>query len=806
MAQIAQVLVDVPTMQTNRPYSYRIPPAWQSQVRPGMRVVVPFGRGKRRVQGFVLQLDDTTSFDGDLKAIDAVVDLAPVLNSEALALTEWLAESTFSFRITCAQTMLPAVMRAKYEKQLRPTAQTSPTVEQTLFKGQAEVPFDTVATTPQAISQLLRLQADGQVDVYYQVKNQAKKKTQLGLKTPLAPDQLEAALSGVRSGATQQVALLKGLATLNGETVTQKAFCERFNVSEATVRTGAKKGWLEKVALEVYRDPYAASDIQKTRPLQLNDEQQVAVDRIVQAIDAPDETTTFLLEGVTGSGKTEVYLQAMAAALAQGQTALMLVPEISLTPQMVQRVKGRFGKAVAVLHSGLSSGEKYDEWRRIQRGEAQVVVGARSAVFAPLQNLGLIVMDEEHESTYKQDDAPRYHARQVALWRSRYHHCPVVLGSATPSLETRARAEKGVYQRLVLKDRVNQRPLPVVSIIDMKKEMQQHAESNFSAPLLVALQDRLDRHEQSVLMLNRRGYSSFVLCRDCGFVLKCPNCDISLTLHMDTHTMKCHYCGHEEAIPRVCPNCHSRQIRYYGTGTEKVEEELRDLLPDARIIRMDNDTTRKKGAHARLLAQFGSGDADILIGTQMIAKGLDFPNVTLVGVLNADTALGLPDFRASERTFQLLTQVSGRAGRAEKSGHVYIQTFNPDHYAIRFAQHHDYEGFFKYEMRMRHQGGYPPYYFTVQITASDQDEAIAAKRMYQLLQWLRPRLAPNTILLGPTPKPIARVNRRYYYQIVIKYKREPNLKATLTTLLHETQVQQRQGLQIGIDVEPLHFM
>ncbi|MFB9770562.1 primosomal protein N' [Lactiplantibacillus modestisalitolerans] len=805
MAEIAQVLVDVPTMQTNRPYSYRIPAAWQAQVQPGMRVVVPFGRGKRRVQGFVLSCGDQPEFDGALKEIDAVVDLAPVLNTEMLALTKWLAASTFSFQITCAQTMLPAVMRAKYVKLLRPTTQTPPAVRTTWFGDQPEVPFDQVATTSQAVSQLLRLQAAGEVDVYYQVKNQARRKTQFGVKARLDASAITATEGELRHGAKQQLALLKGLATLNGETVTQADFCQRFDVNPATIRTGEQKGWLQRVQLEVYRDPYATSEIKATQALTLNAEQQVAVDQITQAV-TQDATTTFLLEGVTGSGKTEVYLQSMAAALAQGKTALMLVPEISLTPQMVQRVRGRFGKAVAVLHSGLSNGEKYDEWRRIQRGEAQVVVGARSAVFAPLKDIGLIVMDEEHESTYKQDDAPRYHARQVALWRSQYHHCPVVLGSATPSLETRARAEKGVYQRLVLAERVNQRPLPTVSIIDMKKEMQQHAESNFSAPLLVALQDRLDRHEQSVLMLNRRGFSSFVLCRDCGFVLKCPNCDISLTLHMDSHTMKCHYCGHEEPIPRICPNCHGHQIRYYGTGTEKVETELKELLPDANIIRMDNDTTRKKGAHAKLLAKFGSGEANILIGTQMIAKGLDFPNVTLVGVLNADTGLGLPDFRASERTFQLLTQVSGRAGRATKPGHVYIQTFNPDHYAIRFAQHHDYEGFFKYEMRMRHQGDYPPYYFTVQITASDLDEAVAAKRMYQLLQWLRPRLASQTIILGPTPKPIARVNRRYYYQIVIKYKREPNLAATLTTLLHETQAQQRQGLQIGIDVEPLHFM
>ena len=518
MAQIAQVLVDVPTMQTNRPYSYQIPSAWQSQVQPGMRVVVPFGRGKRRVQGFVLKCDEVTTYDGDLKAIDAVVDLAPVLNQEALKLTAWLAASTFSFQITCAQTMLPAVMRAKYEKLLRPTEKTSTTIATQLFKGQSSVDFDSIATTPAIVSQLLRLQAAGEVEVYYQVKNQAHHKTLTGIKAVLSQADLQLAASTVRTGAAKQLALLQGLQMLNGETIMQRDFSQRFDVSDAVIRTGEQKGWLKKTAIEVYRDPYATANIKPTKPLKLNSEQQVAVNQIVAAVDEP-ATTTFLLEGVTGSGKTEVYLQSIAAALAQGKTALMLVPEISLTPQMVQRVKGRFGKAVAVLHSGLSSGEKYDEWRRIRRHEAQVVVGARSAVFAPLDNLGLIIMDEEHESSYKQDDAPRYHARQVALWRSQYHHCPVVLGSATPSLETRARAQKGVYQRLVLADRVNHRPLPAVSIIDMKQEMQQHAESNFSRALLVALQDRLDRHEQSVLMLNRRGYSSFVLCRDCGFCL-----------------------------------------------------------------------------------------------------------------------------------------------------------------------------------------------------------------------------------------------------------------------------------------------
>ncbi len=325
----------------------------------------------------------------------------------------------------------------------------------------------------------------------------------------------------------------------------------------------------------------------------LTDEQADAVEAVVAATKAQSDRV-FLVEGITGSGKTEVYLQTIDAVLQQGKTALMLVPEIALTPQMVKRVKGRFGDQVAVLHSGLSEGEKYDEWRRIERKEASVVVGARSAVFAPLENIGVIIMDEEHEASYKQDESPRYHARDVAIWRSQYHHCPVILGSATPSLESRARAQKGVYQLLRLTQRINQQPLPAVELVDMREAMKQQASSNFSPALLDALKDRLQKGEQSVLLLNRRGFSSFIMCRDCGFVLQCPNCDISLTLHMDTHSMKCHYCGHEEAIPRTCPNCQSRQIRYFGTGTQKVEAELQELIPNARILRMDVDTTRKK--------------------------------------------------------------------------------------------------------------------------------------------------------------------------------------------------------------------
>ncbi|OMG45092.1 primosomal protein N', partial [Paenibacillus macerans] len=393
-----------------------------------------------------------------------------------------------------------------------------------------------------------------------------------------------------------------------------------------------------------------------------------------------EKERTFLLHGVTGSGKTEVYLQTIEEVLNKGKEAMMLVPEIALTPQMVLRFKRRFGDDVAVLHSGLSKGERYDEWQKIRDGRARVSVGARSSIFAPFKNLGIIIIDEEHESTYKQEDYPRYHARDIAQWRSQFHHCPVVLGSATPSLESYARAEKNVYELLSLPHRVNQQALPHIDIIDMREELSEGNRSMFSIALRQAIQERLDKKEQIVLFLNRRGYASFMLCRDCGYVPHCPHCDISLTYHKTTDQLKCHYCGYQENPPSQCPNCEGDHIRQVGTGTQRVEELLQQEFPHARIIRMDVDTTSRKGAHEKLLNDFEAGKGDILLGTQMIAKGLDYPNITLVGVLNADTMLNLPDFRASERTYQLLTQVSGRAGRHEKEGQVIIQTYNPDHY------------------------------------------------------------------------------------------------------------------------------
>ena len=810
MQKVAKVIVDVPTMQTDQPFTYLVPENLNEQLAVGMRVEVPFGNGNRHVQGFVLAIEPVAATVLDetnvqLKELVAVLDLKPVLNTEMLALADYMKEKTFAFKITCLQTMLPSVMRADYQKYIYLTDELSEELQDQLFYGLEEISWDQ-AQERGILPQLMALRKQQKVDIRYEVTTRNKVKMVRFIQAAKEFEQLEEIRLGLRKGAKKKEQLLYYLQRLGTEKVTAVKEMKELGFSTALLNEAAKNGWLTFIEKEAYRDPFANQTFEKTTALSLNAEQQVAVETILQSVQE-QQSQTYLLEGITGSGKTEVYLQVIAEVLNQGKTAIMLVPEISLTPQMVQRFKSRFGEHVAVMHSGLSQGEKYDEWRKIERGEAEVVVGARSAIFAPIENIGVIIIDEEHEASYKQEETPRYHARDLAIWRSEYHHCPVVLGSATPSLESRARAQKNVYQRLRLTQRANQAAtLPTIDVVDMRQEVENGNVSSFSMSLQEKLQERLEKNEQSVLLLNRRGYSSFVMCRDCGYVLPCPNCDISLTLHMDSKTMKCHYCGHEERIPYRCPNCGQDKIRYYGTGTQKVEEELQTLLPDSRILRMDVDTTRRKGAHEKILRTFGEGQADILLGTQMIAKGLDFPNVTLVGVLNADTALNLPDFRSSERTFQLLTQVSGRAGRAEKPGEVIIQSFNPEHYAIQLAKAQDYEDFYTKEMYIRHRGDYPPYYFTVQITASHPEENEAAKQMFQIARKLKQGLSPQAILLGPTPNAIMRVNNRYFYQVIIKYKQEPMLQPLLKEILTDTQRATARGLKLSIDAEPMNFI
>jgi primosomal protein N' (replication factor Y) len=802
--QIAKVIVDVPVLQTNIPYDYAIPVEYEHQLSPGMRVVVPFGQGDRHVQGFVVAIEDTQSFEGTLKHISEIMDLKPVLNRELIGLGEKMAQKTYSFRISCYQTMLPAVLRAKYEKVVKVIDELPEDLLFDVFKGKDQLSWEEVVERD-LVQIMLQLKKEERIDVVYHVKDKTTKKKIKVVVPTRSFEAYEEERESLSKNAKRQIQLLTLLQSMSEEGISTKELKEEHGITLSVIRSGEEKGWCRVKEVEVYRDPYENTVFQQETAFQLTTDQQKAYDAVMEKVNT-NKHEVFLLKGVTGSGKTEVYLQTIAQVLEKGIGALMLVPEIALTPQMVHRFKSRFGDEVAVLHSGLSDGEKYDEWRKIEQKEARVVVGARSSVFAPIEKIGLIIIDEEHETSYKQEETPRYHARDVAIWRGEYHNCPVILGSATPSLESRARATKGVYTLLELNERANKKAMPPVRVVDMREEMKQGNRSSFSLPLQASLRERIIKGEQSVLLLNRRGYSSFVMCRDCGFVLQCPNCDISQTLHMDTKTMKCHYCGHEEGIPNICPACHSRSIRYYGTGTQKIQEELEELIPEARIIRMDVDTTRRKGAHEKLLDRFGKKEADILLGTQMIAKGLDFPDVTLVGVLNADTSLGLPDFRSAERTFQLLTQVSGRAGRADKKGEVIVQSYNPEHYAIQLAKEHDYDSFYKKEMHLRHLSDYTPYYYLVRISVSHEQEMTAAKKIGELVQFLRPVLSEKAIVLGPTPKSIARTHNRYHFQALIKYKRELALEERLHEMLQQSQKDHAKGLFISIDPQPMNFI
>src|SRR5699024_6200834 len=553
-----------------------------------------------------------------------------------------------------------------------------------------------------------------------------------------------------------------------------------------TIKAGSENGWLKLYDQQVNRDPYADIAIEKSEKLPLQAQQEAAFNAVKEAMDN-QEDRVFLLQGVTGSGKTEVYLQLIQEALDKDKEAILLVPEISLTPQMVNRLKSRFGNQVAVLHSQLSTGERFDEWRKLKKGQARIAVGARSSIFAPLDNSGVIILDEEHESTYKQSDNPRYHAREVAKWRAVYHHSPVILGSATPSLESRARAQNGVYQLLEMPERSNQKPLPPVEIIDMREEFKHKNYYQFSRQLRDQMQATMDRGEQVALMLNRRGFANFMQCRDCGYTFQCPNCDVSLTYHYHDKQLQCHYCGYNEARPQRCPDCGQTHLREFGTGTEKVEQEINELFPNKTVARMDMDTTRRKGSHERILKQIADKKADILLGTQMIAKGLDFPNITLVGIINADTTLYLPDFRAAERTFQLLTQMSGRAGRGDLDGQVLIQTYNPDHYALTLAKNHDYDRFYQTEMQYRKLNQYSPYYFTVRFTISNFDDHTTQATAAKVAAILQRADIQATKVIGPAQSTISRINNQYYYQLLYQHRGNQAIQAVLQEIQEKAQ-------------------
>lgn len=626
------------------------------------------------------------------------------------------------------------------------------------------------------------------------VKSKEKRVWQINFPSSLLKEKVEQ----LQKKSPKQAELLNLIANKNG-----KLSSSQLGGSTYSLQRLREKELIKEIFQRLDRNPFAQDLVSLDQPLQLNDAQNQALLALQKAI-KERKNQKFLLHGITGSGKTEVYLQAIASVIEKNRQAIVLVPEISLTPQTVKRFRQRFGEKVAVWHSHLSTGERYDQWCKIKSGSINVVVGARSALFAPLPNLGMIIIDEEHESTYKQEENPKYHAREVAGKRIELAQGILLLATATPSLETYYRAETGTYQYLSLPSRVDDQCLPTVQVVDMREELKRGNKGVFSQPLIQAIERKILAQEQIILFLNRRGFSTFVICRECGLVLNCPNCDLSLTYHNNDGLLKCHYCQFRQKTPDLCPRCQSRYIRYFGTGTQKVEEELQRIFPSAKVLRMDADTTTKKDAHKQILNSFGQGKADILLGTQMIAKGLDFSNVTLVGVITADTLLNFPDFRAGEKTFQLLTQVAGRAGRGEKEGEVIIQTYCPEHYSIQCAQKHDFLSFYRQEIEYRKTLNYPPFSYLAKITIKGEKEQQVITKAQEIAFCLQ-KTNLATEILGPIPAPLSKIRGQYRWQIILKNKQLSQLREHLYFLSNQLDYQNSQ-VGILIDIEPLAML
>lgn len=766
---IANVIVDVKVKNVNKPFSYLVPSYLEDVIEVGMRVKVPFGM--REVMGYVINLQTDVTVPQELKPIIDILDMTPSLTPELIDLAFTMSRDTSSYLISCIQAMLPAAIKARYEKKLvKLTDALNPNLA-VYFHNKDVINIDVVKK--EDYKYLKQAINNHELDLVYEIKDKLNVKYETYLE--LIKDE---EVTGHKQ--KQIIEELK----MNGR-LKKSDLIKLLKVSSQSIKSLVKKGIVKEINEEVFRTPY--SDILTDRSKHiLNYDQLKAFNRIKESI-ISKQGEIFLLHGVTGSGKTEVYLHVIEEVVKLGKEAIMLVPEISLTPQIVQLFKQRFGNQVAVLHSGLSLGEKYDEWRKIRNKDVKIVVGARSAVFAPFTNIGVIIIDEEHELTYKQDDMPKYHAIEIAKIRAKTYNATLVLGSATPSLESYARAVKQVYTLLELPKRATLTRLPKASIVNMTSEFKRGNLSIFSEQLKEAIIDRLNKHEQIILLLNRRGYENFLLCRSCGYTVMCQNCDISLTYHKASKRLKCHYCGFEIPIVTECPKCHSKHIKGFGYGTQKVEEELIKEFPEARIIRMDVDTTSNKGDHDRIITLFKEKQADILLGTQMIAKGLDFEDVTLVGVLLADTSLRLPDFRASERTFQLIMQVAGRAGRHKENSEVIIQTYNPQHYAITLASEHKFLEFFNKEMKVRKLGKYSPYYYLTQIIVQSEVFQDTLKEGNKIVNYLKGQISSEAIVLGPVVPQIKRLNNLYSTQIIIKYKQEKQLPEALEYILNSYQ-------------------
>lgn len=743
--QFVSVIVNRTARSLDRTFDYIVPEALEGQVTVGTAVMVPFGKSNQLIEAYVMEMPQTSQVE-NLKEVQSVLSPEPLFEADTLALIRFMKQRYFCTYIAALKAVIP------YGLGLR-----SKSVSDKVLKG-----------------------------------------------SRLAVDYEEAfkILDGARRKAPVQTRIIELL--MQNEFVADCDIQMLVGCTAGSIKALRTKGIIEPIEIEVFRNPIQFNQIKPTKALPPTAEQAEAIQTITASLDA---FRVFLLHGVTGSGKTEVFLQCIERVLENGRSAIVLVPEISLTPQMIQRFAGRFGQRIAVLHSRLSMGERNDEYKRIRSGEARVVIGVRSAVFAPVQNLGLIVMDEEHENSYKSQNVPGYHAREIAAVRARQHNIPLLLASATPSVESYYKALSGKYQLIELTARANQQTLPDVTIVDMRRELTDGNRSVFSQTLKDEIEHNLQRQEQTILFLNRRGFSTFISCRSCGHVMKCPRCNIALTYHKNRDFLTCHYCGFTQRNPDVCPECGSRYIRHFGTGTQRVEEELATWFPSASVLRMDLDTVSAKNSHQRILEQFEREKTDILLGTQMVTKGLDFENVTLVGVLAADMSLNEDDYRANEKSFDLITQVCGRAGRGAKSGRAVIQTYMPENAVLDLAKAQNYKAFYQEEITLRRTLMYPPFCDLAVLLFSSFNDAAATLCAKRTAAMLRERLKEENVqILGPAPCGLYKINNKYRKRILIKCRFHDTIIQVLNDIQNRHyESKENQYVSLSVESNPIHI-
>ncbi len=816
--QYVEVALPLPLRQT---FTYILPVGLQESIQIGARLLVPFG--KRQLTGYAVALHQNLDSELEieesaLKEAIELLDAEPLLTAEIIKLTQWTADYYASSWGEVLKASLPAGINANVEQVVSITengrdelakVSSAKTIKVQILQFLSENGETSarelgkkfgVSKTQRAIRELVK--ENWASTLHRMLTAQVKAKRRKSVR--LLPPELHQPTNKSLTDAQQKIIEL--LLEENGEIIFTELL-EKADVGASSINTLAKRGIVEIFVQEVRRDPLQNAKLPELQNLILTDEQNTVLSEIQKALQT-DKYKAFLLHGVTGSGKTEIYIRAMKTVMEKGKTALMLVPEIALTPVFSRRLRAVFGDEVAILHSNLSTGERFDEWRRLRSGAARIVIGTRSAVFAPLENIGLIIIDEEHDGSYRQHESPFYNGRDVAVVRANFANAVVVLGSATPALETFHNSHIGKYQYLSLPNRIGNRPMARAELVDMRQIFKQLGkDASFSPQLVQAIEETHARGEQSIILLNRRGFSQFVLCRSCGESIRCNNCDITLTYHRRDAKLVCHYCNHREKAPRSCPNCESQYLYFVGEGTEQIEDILKRKFSNLRIARIDRDTTKRRKEFEETLMQFSEGEIDMLVGTQMLAKGHDFPNVTLVGVISVDAGLAMPDFRSAERTFQLLTQVAGRAGRGDLQGKVLIQTYYPEHYVLKHACQQDYEGFYAEEISFRQKLSYPPFVALASILIKHSNYNYAFDHAQILKDCLQNANSEKMCrIFGIAPAPLARLKGEHRLQILVKARNRTKLRKTLDFALHDAQEKFCDLRIVNVEIDPVNLM